>query len=55
MQGARDAAKAVLNEFGRIDPTDWNRVKNDLRDAVSRYVYQNIKRSPMILPIIVDT
>lgn len=55
MQGARDAAKAVLNDFGRIDPSDWNRVKNDLRDAVSRYVYQSIKRSPMILPIIVDT
>ena len=55
MQGARDAAKSVLADFGRIDPSDWNRVKNDLRDAVSRYVYQSIKRSPMILPIIVDT
>ncbi len=55
MQGAREAAKSVLTDFGRIDPSDWNRVKNDLRDAVSRYVYQSIKRSPMILPIIVDT
>jgi ribonuclease J len=55
MQGARDAAKSVLTDFGRIDPSDWNRVKNDLREAVSRYVYQSIKRSPMILPIIVDT
>jgi ribonuclease J len=53
MQGAREAAKSVLTDFGRIDPSDWNRVKNDLRDAVSRYVYQSIKRSPMILPIIV--
>jgi ribonuclease J len=55
IQGAREAAKAVLDDFGRIDPSDWNRVKNEMRDAVSRYVYHNIKRSPMILPIIVDT
>jgi ribonuclease J len=55
LKGARDAAKGVLADFGRIDPSDWSRLKNDMRDAVSRYVYHSIKRSPMILPIIIDT
>ena len=54
VEGMREAARSVLNNFGRIDPSDWNHVKNDLRDGVQRYIYNQIKRSPMILPVLVE-
>ena len=32
--------------------TDWNAIKNEVKDALSRFLYQKTRRSPMILPII---
>ena len=54
VDGAREAAKRAIDAFGPIDSNDWNRVKNDVRDAVQRYIFDTIKRNPMILPIIVE-
>ena len=33
---------------------DFNTIKSRVRDAVSRYLYENTRRSPMILPIIME-
>ena len=54
LDGAREAAKRAIEAFGPIDSTDWNHVKNDVRESVQRYIYDTIKRNPMILPIIVE-
>ena len=54
VEGAREAASRAIDAFGPIDSTDWNRLKNDVRESVQRYVFDTIKRNPMILPIIVD-
>jgi ribonuclease J len=54
VEGTRSVTRSVLNDFGRIDPGDWNHVKGDVRDAVQKYIYDQIKRSPMILPVIVE-
>ncbi len=54
VEGAKVAARQALSNFGRIDPSDWGHVKNSVRDAVQRFVYSHIKRSPMILPIIME-
>ncbi|MGI6173326.1 MAG: ribonuclease J [Christensenellales bacterium] len=54
LDGARAAAREVILRYGRIDISDWSRLKNDVREVVQRYVYNQIKRSPMILPIIVE-
>ena len=54
VEGAREAAMRAIDAFGPIDSTDWNRLKNDVRDSVQRYIFDTIKRNPMILPIIVD-
>ncbi|MDL2206734.1 ribonuclease J [Eubacteriales bacterium OttesenSCG-928-N13] len=53
-EGARIAARNALSNFGRINPGDWNQVKNAVRDSVQRFVYGHIKRSPMVLPIIME-
>lgn len=54
-----DQAKTVLNTtlFGcsNAELREWNTLKGKLRDALSDYIYQKTKRSPMILPIIMET
>ena len=54
VDGAREAAARAIEAFGPIDASEWNHLKNDVRDSVQRYIYDAIKRNPMILPIIVE-
>ena len=54
VEGAREAALRAIEAFGPVDSTDWNRLKNDVRESVQRYIFDTIKRNPMILPIIVE-
>ena len=54
VEGARATAMRAIDAFGPIDSTDWNRLKNDVRESVQRYIFDTIKRNPMILPIIVE-
>ena len=54
MEGARLAAKSALDAFDTIDPGDWGAVKHKVREEVSHYIFGRIKRSPMILPIIIE-
>lgn len=34
--------------------TDWGKIKNTLRDTLSEFLWKRTKRSPMILPIIME-
>ena len=54
VEGARQAARRAIDEYGQIDSSDWNRIKSDVRDSVAKYIYERLKRKPMILPIIVE-
>lgn len=53
-----DSAKAVLehtlDSCSDHDFREWNYIKTRMRDALSDYIYEKTKRSPMILPIIME-
>ena len=53
-----DEAQAVLNATMErcMDRgiTDWSKIKNIVRDVLSEFLWKQIKRSPMILPIIME-
>ena len=51
---ARAAARAVLEDCLRTHAYDWTTMKTRVRDELSRMLFQKTKRSPMILPIIMD-
>ena len=54
MREARTVAmQALMHTIERRNP-DWQSIKNDLRDALAKFIYQNTKRKPMILPVIMD-
>ena len=34
--------------------TDWGRIKTDIKDALGDFVWKEMKRRPMIIPIIME-
>ena len=34
--------------------TDWGKIKTIVKDSLSEYLWKNLKRNPMILPIIME-
>ncbi len=53
IEEARDLTYRVLEECCS-ERSDWSAMKTRVRDELSRMVFQRTKRSPMILPIIMD-
>ena len=51
---ARAIARSVLEECCRDHSYDWTTMKARVRDELSHMLFQKTKRSPMILPIIMD-
>ena len=54
MDHAREVVELALE--GCLDKgiTDWSKIKAAVKDALSDYVWKRTKRSPMILPIIME-
>lgn len=48
----RVAAESVESSLHSRRTMDWSTLKSNLRASVSKYIYEQTKRSPMILPII---
>ena len=52
-----EARRLVQNTFEKCrgeHVRDWNSVKTRVREALSSYIYRKTKRSPMILPILME-
>ena len=54
MEAAKDVVKRVLEDCEKKRITDWATLKFNIRDALRGYLYEKIKRNPMILPIIME-
>ncbi len=54
MDEARNVVKAALAECEKKKITDWATLKSTVRDSLRSYLYEKIKRNPMILPIIME-
>ncbi len=54
MEEAREMARKTLEVCVRHNPYDWNTMKSRVRDDLSRMLFQKTKKSPIILPIIMD-
>lgn len=53
-----EESKAVVRKtLSKCDDTnvkEWNNIKMTIKDALSSFIYEKIKRNPMILPIIIE-
>ena len=54
MRQARAVVTASLEKSLSKHNVDWQTIKNDIRDDLAKFIYQNTKRKPMILPVIMD-
>lgn len=54
MENAKNVANLALKECLDKNMHDWNNIKSVVRDALSNFVFQQTKRNPMILPIIME-
>ncbi len=51
---ARELMKQVLSDLANRNVREWGNIKAAMRDELSEYIYRETKRSPMILPIIME-
>lgn len=54
IEGIRGVVRTIIQSYSRIEGGDWPSIKNRIKDELRRYIYEKIKRNPMILPVIVD-
>jgi ribonuclease J len=54
MVEAREVVKKALDECSKKKITDWSKIKSSVRDSLRDFLWQQTKRSPMILPVIME-
>ena len=54
IQDARNVAKNIAMQFKDAGRSEWSQIKNGVRNALKDYLYSKTRRTPMILPIIVE-
>ena len=54
MEEARNRLHDALDRCAPYELRDWNALKGKMRDVLSDYIFETTKRSPMILPIIME-
>jgi len=55
MEEARDVVeKALMRSLSNRNNSDWSRMKTEIKDSLSEFIWKKTKRNPMILPIIME-
>lgn len=54
MSQIHDTIMSTVNELTEIEMSQWGLIKQMLKDDVGRFIYNQTKRRPMILPIIIE-
>lgn len=54
MEEVREKVVSILEKCDEKNINDWAGIKSQVRDGLSKYVYDKTRRRPMILPIIME-
>jgi ribonuclease J len=54
MDDVKELVRGVLADMLDSGVTEWTQMKTNVKDALSKYLYQKTKRKPMILPVIMN-
>ena len=54
MEDARQVVLDALEYCEAKHVTDWGKIKNTIKDDLNSFIWKRTKRSPMILPIIME-
>jgi ribonuclease J len=54
IEESKNVVRKALEKCDDTKVKEWNNIKMIIKDSLSSFIYERIKRSPMILPIIVE-
>ena len=54
LEQLRDAAREAIEDCLDEGYADWTEIKNNVKDRMSKFIFNQTKRRPMILPIIMN-
>lgn len=54
LEDTKERVRAALTHDGYDTAVDWNYLNKKIRDTVSQYLYDQTKRRPMVLPMVVQ-
>ncbi|MBN2285441.1 MAG: ribonuclease J [Tissierellales bacterium] len=54
MVQSKTVVKATLDKCLKNNIKEWSAIKNAIKDDLNKFIYNEIKRNPMILPIIME-
>lgn len=54
MVEAKNVVRQALEQCAKSKITDWSKIKGIVKDALKNFLWEQTKRSPMILPIIME-
>ena len=54
MDNIRRAAKDGIERCTRQNSLEWSLMKNNVKASISKYIFETTRRSPMIMPIIIE-
>ncbi|ANU27995.1 ribonuclease J [Planococcus versutus] len=54
MEESTRLVRKVVEKYVTRDAFEWNNIKQEIRDTLNSYLFQQTKRRPMIIPIIME-
>ena len=54
MDECHEVVNIVLDRLYERGITDWGRIKTEIKDTLNDFLWKNMKRNPVILPIIME-
>jgi ribonuclease J len=54
LESARQQVMTTIDGKAGHGPPEWQVIKSSIRDSLSKYVYEQMRRRPMIIPIVVE-
>ena len=50
----KNLVKSLASQFASANRSEWSGIKNNIRAALKNELYNKTKRTPIILPIIIE-
>ena len=54
IDSTRMLVRNIAQSYDHSENPDWNAMKNRVKDELHRYIYEKMKRNPMILPVVIE-
>lgn len=54
IDSTRVLVRSIIQSYDHSENPDWNAMKNRIKDELHRYIYDKMKRNPMILPVVIE-